>query len=355
VGIQRFTAENFRCLRSISLDLEPQYNLIFGANASGKTSLLEAFSYLGRGKSFRGASTGDLIRHGEKAFVLFGKVEQDGLRSSVGVRNSREGLEIRVDGQSEGGAASLAGVLPLQLIDPDVHNLVSGGPEERRRDLDWIAFHVEHGYLDLWRRFRRSLKQRNAALRAGNPGGAISSWDAEFVEVSVQLDGARRRALEIAAENLEEAGGGLLGGEVRFEYRPGWKAERGLLASLQEGLERELQVGSTQHGPHRADLRLVYDERQARKLVSRGQQKLLACAMILGATQTAQTALERPLVLLLDDPAAELDSDSLGRLMERVSRLGAQVIATSLSRDVLELPSSSAVFHVEHGALERSK
>jgi DNA replication and repair protein RecF len=113
-------------------------------------------------------------------------------------------------------------------------------------------------------------------------------------------------------------------------------------------------LGSTQAGPHRADLRLEYDERQARKLVSRGQQKLLACAMVLAATETAQTALERPLLLLLDDPAAELDDDSLARLMTRISGLGCQVIATSLKSGVEIFGHDAAVFHVEHGELSRT-
>ena len=108
------------------------------------------------------------------------------------------------------------------------------------------------------------------------------------------------------------------------------------------------------HGPHRADLKLSYDARQARKLVSRGQQKLLACAMILAATDTAQTALERPLLLLLDDPAAELDGESLGKLMDRVVALGSQVIATSLVPDAGIFPEAPAVFHVKHGELSRA-
>jgi DNA replication and repair protein RecF len=100
-------------------------------------------------------------------------------------------------------------------------------------------------------------------------------------------------------------------------------------------------------------VRLIYDERQARKLVSRGQQKLLACAMLLAAAETAQTALERPLLLLLDDPAAELDGKAQGRLMERVAALGCQVVATGLARNALSLPGSPAVFHVEQGVLTR--
>ena len=351
--IQHFSARDFRCLASIEFDADPHNNLIYGANASGKTSVLEALAYLGRGKSFRGAATTNLIRHGEHEFVLFGKVAIGERQSNIGVRNSVAGLEVRIDGDSDGGAAALATALPLQIIDPDVHDLVAGAPDRRRRYLDWIAFHVEHGYLDVWRRFRRALKQRNAALKSGAAVTAIQSWNVEFVGLARQLDAGRRAALEVATDGLEEAGLDLLGSEVRFEYRAGWSEDRSLLQVLESSLDRDIQQGSTQAGPHRADLKLLYDDRQARKLVSRGQQKLLACAMVLAATETAQAALQQPLLLLLDDPAAELDADSLGRLMRRVAALGCQVIATSLQPDTALFASGAAVFHVEQGALSR--
>jgi len=150
---------------------------------------------------------------------------------------------------------------------------------------------------------------------------------------------------------LQEYGQMLLGTDLGFDYQQGWSKERPLLESLEEGLERDIQLGATQHGPHRADVRVSYDEKQARKLVSRGQQKLLASAMILAAAETAQTALERPLLLLLDDPAAELDAASLNRLMQAVIGLGSQVVATSLEPGALPLPDETTVFHVEHGVL----
>ena len=349
--IRRFRVTNFRCLEKAELEFSPDFNLIFGANASGKTSLLEALAYLGRGKSFRGASTASLVRHGESEFVLFGETERDARSQKLGVRNSKDGLEVRVDGSAEGGVAALADALPLQVIDPEVHSLVAGGPELRRRFLDWVAFHVEHGHLLVWRRFRRALKQRNAALKARSAPAAIRSWNAEFVELGEALDQSRRRALEVAIDSLGEYGRSLLGTELGFEYQQGWNKGKTLAQSLEEGLERDLQQGASQHGPHRADLTIQYDERQARKLVSRGQQKLLASAMILAATQTAQTALERPLLLLLDDPAAELDADSLSRLLDAVAGLGCQVIATSLEEGALRVPPGSTLFHVEHGVL----
>jgi len=203
----------------------------------------------------------------------------------------------------------------------------------------------------VWRRFRRALKQRNAALKSRSGTAAIRSWNAEFIELSTQLDASRRRALDISIDSLTEYGLRLLGTELGFEYQRGWNKDKELEQSLEEGLERDLQLGSTQSGPHRGDLKVSYDERQARKLVSRGQQKLLASAMILAATETAQTALERPLLLLLDDPAAELDLDSLARLLDAVLGLGCQVVATSLEKGALGAPGGASVFHVEHGKL----
>jgi DNA replication and repair protein RecF len=355
VPIKEFSARDFRCLEHVELQADPGFNLIVGPNASGKTSILEAIGYLGRGKSFRRAATSDLVRHGQREFVLFGRVALGGRSMGIGVGNSSDGLAIRINGEPGRGAADLAEALPLQIIDPDVHNLVAGAPEERRRYLDWIAFHVEQGYLGHWRRFRRALRQRNAALRSGAADAVIRGWNTELANLADAVDGGRRKALEVAAGALEQAGQDLLGSDVRFEYKSGWKEEAGLFDVLESGLERDRQQGSTQSGPHRGDLRLIYDQRQARKLVSRGQQKLLACAMVLAAAETAQAALESPLLLLLDDPAAELDEDSLGRLMERVHHLGSQVIATSLQADTAITDSPGALFHVEHGALRRAE
>lgn len=347
--LQAIKCTNFRCLESVDFRPGPAFNLVYGANASGKTSLLEAIAYLGRGRSFRGAAAQDLVRRGMDEFILFGRADCGSRVSSLGVRNSRGGLEVHVDGEKAASAASLALLLPLQVIDPDVHDLVAGGPDLRRRYLDWIAFHVEHGYLETWRRFRRALKQRNAALRAAD--GSLPGWDSELAEVGAVVDAARQRVLEISAVALGKFSEVLLGGGVELEYQRGWPADKSLQEALTAHSEREFVLGSTQSGPHRADLKLIYNDGRARKRVSRGQQKLLACCMILAATEIVQAHLEKPLLLLLDDPAAELDADSLGRLMAAVSGLGCQVIATALEPERVCFPEQPTMFHVEQGVL----
>ena len=351
--ITRFTAQNFRCLEDIEFEPDPGYTLIWGPNASGKTSVLEALAYLGRGRSFRSSQTGHLIRHGEREFVLYGEVENSGRVARLGLRNGRGGLEVRVDGDREAGIAELAASFPVQVIDPAVHQLVSGGPDERRRFLDWMVFHVEPDYLGFWRRFRRILKQRNAALKEGRGGAGLSAWDAEFVALAERVDAARRRVFEAARATLVGQAEALLATSVDFEYSGVWSDGRSLAEALEASRERDRQQGTTHCGPHRADLRLLYDQRQARRLVSRGQQKLLSSAMILAASEVAQRAIGRPLLLLLDDPAAELDQDAIERLMSRVDALSCQVIVTSLDRRTVDFPLAPTVFHVEHGQLSK--
>ena len=345
--IRRLKAERFRCLSEIDISFVPGFNIVVGPNASGKTSLLEAIAYLGRARSFRGAPAVSLVQHGNRDFVLFGTVLDSGRERNLGVRNGSGGLEVRINGASNLGAADLAAALPLQVIDPDVHLLVAGGPEERRRYLDGIAFHVEHGFLDAWRRYRRILRQRNAALKI--QGDSIEPWTKELVEAGLALDESRRRVLDVCVPILEEQASVLVGENLSFEYRRGWKHDLEFETALQDSLERDRAAGTTNVGPHRADLKLVYDDRLARRLVSRGQQKLLACSMVLAAAELTQSALEEPLVLLLDDPAAELDSKSLSRLVAQVTALGCQVIATSLVEGTPAFPAPTALFHVEQG------
>lgn len=341
-------------MQAVEAELDGGANLISGPNGAGKTSILEAIAYLGRGKSFRGSPTQSLIRHGQKELLVFGNVERRGSQRRVGVRNSADGLETNIDGEKSGGAAALAEMLPLQIIDPNIHDLVGGGPEQRRRYLDWVAFHVERGYVDVWRRFRRVLKQRNAALKAGASGTSLDSWDAQFVALAEKVAAARGRVFAVLEPFLVETAVALLNAKIEFDYRCGWAKGESLAEVLREARDRDRTQGNTQFGPQRGDVRLRYDERQAKRLVSRGQQKLLACSMVLAATEVAQRELDESLLLLLDDPAAELDALSLGLLMAAVNRLDCQVIATALDPDTGIFDTPPALFHVEQGRLERA-
>ncbi len=179
--------EQFRCLERVELELDPHFNLFVGPNASGKTSLLEALFFLGRGRSFRTRRLDNLIRQGQKEFLIVGKTAGMPQAVTLGVQGGREGTEIRIAGRAAQSAAELAEHFPPQVIDPEIHKLLEEGPGRRRRFLDWGVFHVEQAFLPTWQRYHKALRQRNAALKQELPDDAVGIWDLELAEAGEAL------------------------------------------------------------------------------------------------------------------------------------------------------------------------
>jgi len=344
-----FQVEQFRCLEAVELELDPSFNLFVGPNAAGKTSLLEALFFLGRGRSFRTRRLETLVRQGQKSFLIVGKTA-DG-PATLGVRGSREGTEIRVSGRTAQSAAELAEHFPPQVIDPEIHKLLEEGPGRRRRFLDWGVFHVEQAFLPTWQRYHKALRQRNAALKQELPDEAVAAWNAELAEAGEALGAQRRDYLARLEGPLSLIGRRLLGLEARLAYHRGWPDDLALEETLRRDLDRDRRYRATQHGPHRADIVVRVEGHAAKDRVSRGQQKLLAAGLTLAQLELQEA--ERPgrAALLLDDPAAELDAANLSRLLDCVRDLRAQLVVTSLSADIAGLPSGGRLFHVERGTI----
>lgn len=355
MSLDRLGIESFRCVERADLELDGRCNLISGQNASGKTSLLEAIFFLGRGRSFRTARNDALVRRGADSFTLTGRVSVGGRGQPLGMRVGAGGTEARFAGRPVSGIAELATLLPVQAIDPEVHRLVEGGPQERRRYLDWGVFHVEPSFVNDWRRYQRALKQRNAALRSSQLPAVVKAWDPELVEAGAHV--ARQRAdyldrLQPAVASVSER---LLGGRLELTLNRGWSAERSLGEATEASWARDVERGLTHSGPHRADVAIRFEGHLARDRVSRGQQKLAAAAMLLGQLKCDAELGSSVAALLVDDPAAELDSGNLEKLLEEIQALPAQLFVTALdaSNAALKLLPAGRRFHVEHGKVTR--
>jgi DNA replication and repair protein RecF len=330
VSLSRVQVTDFRCLQSAELVLDPHFTLISGPNASGKTSLLEAIYVLGRGRSFRTRRLEHLIRHGAEAFVVFGEVDTANRRVPMGVQGSRAGMRAQIDGDKPSSLAELALQLPVQIIDPEVHHLIEEGPSRRRRFLDWGVFHVEQSFVGHWQRYQQALKQRNAALKARQPKAIVSVWDSDLVRSGELLSGARARYLVALAPHAAAIGRNLLSMELSLSYRTGWSKELSLAEALQQSWNHDQESGATQVGPHRAELGIRLDGTAVKDRVSRGQQKLLAAALLMAQIKLFPEGSPVQPSLLLDDPAAELDDEHLGSLIREVSSQSVQLIVTTL-------------------------
>src|SRR5690606_22023780 len=119
--------------------------------------------------------------------------------------------------------AALAELLPVHVLDPGIHGLVEGGPSERRRFLDWGVFHVEHEYLPAWKRYRRILSQRNAALKRRASSAELRPWTDALVAAADAVDKARRRYVADLAPRAEVCAAALLERPLELTYRSGWR------------------------------------------------------------------------------------------------------------------------------------
>ena len=348
--LERVRISGVRCLEEVELSLDPHKNYFFGPNGAGKTSLLEAIHLLGRGRSFRTRETKRLIQRGREGLSVFGETQDTGGRMRrIGVQLTGGRLTGRVDGVTCESIAELARILPVHVIDPRLHQLVEAGPSERRRFLDGGVFHVEHSYLASWRLYRRLLGQRNAALKAHATDAELKAWTEPLLDAAASVHAARSRYVAGLEALLEGLGQRLLGAQISADYRPGWRRDMDLAEALRESRQKDREAGFTQVGPHRADLRLRFDRGDIKDVASRGQQKLVAAALVIGQARLFEESTGQEGVLLVDDAAAELDSAALARLLSEIEVLRSQLVLTGLDRGALKATDGFPVFHVEQG------
>ena len=349
--LRRVQVSDFRCLQSAEIEFDSQFTLISGPNASGKTSLLEAIYLLGRGRSFRTRRLDNLIRSGRSKFFVFGEVEAGERRSALGIEGSMEGIRARMGGEPVSSLADLAERLPVQIIDPEVHRLIEEGPSRRRRFIDWGVFHVEHTFVAEWQKYQHVLRQRNAALKLGQPRTAVTAWDIELVRLGDWIHAARLQYVSVLATEVTSIAQQLLGMELSLGYRSGWGQDTRLSDALRENWARDQEAGVTQAGPQRAELTIRLDGAPVKDRISRGQQKLLASALLLAQLRLFRSNSSVQPTLLLDDPSAELDGPRLHDLIELVAAQPLQVVVTSLSSEFSALGTPGRRYKSESGSI----
>jgi len=359
--IRRIVLQQLRRFDAVELRPQPGLNLLTGDNGAGKTSVLEALHLMAYGRSFRGRVRDGLVQQGRDALEVF--VEWDELQGDHGPVRRKAGLSHsghewkgRLDGEDVSQLGTLCAALAVVTFEPGSHALVSGGGEPRRRFLDWGLFHVEHDFLNLWRRYSRALKQRNALLKQGGSPRMLDTWDHELAEAGEPLTGRRQqyldrlqdRAVAVAADVAPQLGiEGLM-------LSPGWRRHEFSLAdALLLSRDRDRQAGYTSVGPHRADWSVQFSAIHGREALSRGQAKLTALACLLAQAEDYAAQRGHWPVIALDDLASELDRTHQARVIGRLLKAPAQLFLTATETpSALQNGVPITRFHVEHGQIE---
>lgn len=359
--ITSLRVQDFRNLAAVELETSVDgLNIIYGNNGSGKTSLLEAIFYLGLGRSFRSTSLSRLVRESMNKFSLFAQIMNDnqcliplGMERDVTGKSRTRVSEAEIDSVVE-----LASLLPIRLINSQSHHLFESGPNFRRKYLDWGLFYQSDQFLTTWRQFERALKQRNSILRDNGPINELNAWTQELVKHGLALHDLRQAYIQAITPIFLAIAQELLSTfDFQVSYRPGWAADQSYAEVLADSYQEDYRSGYTQLGPHRADLDITIDAIPVKYFLSRGQQKLLICAMILAQGRLLMQHTNKNLIYLVDDLPSELDIQSRQKLISLLSKQKTQVFITAIDGNAIyELIDQShvpiEVFHVEHGRVK---
>ncbi|RUO26977.1 DNA replication/repair protein RecF [Aliidiomarina minuta] len=358
---ERLNIEHFRNFSGAQLEMAPQVNIICGPNGSGKTSFLEAVYCLGFGRSFRTHQIRQLVKDEQDAFTLFAQLQSDSDEPEthkIGYRRFRNGdTQIKVDGDKAAKFASLARLVPVQLITPESVELITGGPKLRRQFMDWGLFHVEQSFHSAWSGYVRLLKQRNSLLRQGQyekQGGAY--WDEQLAASGELVAAFRQSYVEGLNALLNEYCHRFLPQyDFKFKLNHGWlREEHSLQQALQQRLEQDKKQLFTGVGPHKAEWQIKADGVDARERLSRGQLKLLVSALRLVQGRDYQSHRGQACVFLVDDLPAELDEFNQRELCNALIDSGSQVFITAIDEKKITphfSDTDNRLFHVEHGTI----
>ena len=355
MAVSRLIIENFRNLTAVDLEFDHGFNFLVGKNGSGKTSLLESLFYLGHGRSFKSSVTTRIIRYEQPHFTLHGRIQEQQHQWSVGLQKLRQGNTIvKINGEDGNKISDLAHLLPMQLITPEGLTLLNGGPAYRRAFLDWGLFHHQPAFHSVWANLHRLLKQRNAALLQTTDYSHLIIWDRELAKLAHQVSQWRAEYAEALRSEIEQTCRLFLPElDIHLSFHQGWDKDSDYADLLKGNFERDKAVGYTFAGPQKADFRFKANGLPVEDVLSRGQLKLLMCALRLSQGEHLMLHQARHCIFLIDDFASELDETKRALLAERLQQSGSQVFVSAISQDQLQQmqPEKHRVFHVENGSI----
>ncbi len=342
---------DLRGYAALEVAFSPGPHLIWGPNAAGKTSLLEAIALLGWGRSHRTTADGELIRWGRDLARVEGRVGNDVLEVAI-QRSGADGTggrkRIRVNGVGRRSTV-LGRALRVVLFAPEEMLLVVGSPSLRRAAIDALAAARFPTYADDLGTYGRTLQQRNGLLRAIRDEEAtrdeLRFWDESFLDTGSRVVAARLQLLvdlagplgaahrEIAPD--EAAPPGLTLRYVTNAPAIGAETPREALARrLADTAEKEIWNGSTVIGPHRDDVAFDLGGRDLAGFASRGQQRTAILAFKLAELDLLTELDGRPPLLLLDDVFSELDPERRSHLVRRIAALPQAFVTTTTPDDL---------------------
>ena len=371
--ITELTLRSYRSYETLHLAFDPGVQIFLGANAQGKTNIIEALYYAAFGRSHRTSSDAELIRVGADGAYIglsFRRHDVPGELSFTFARGARRRITYAGESLRQ---RDLVGILPMVLFSPEDLFLVKGAPALRRRYLDAELSQASPAYYGELLRYTRILKQRNAVLkdireRIAAPDD-LPPWDAQLARSAAYIVTRRIAAVaQLGALSARVQAVLAAGEELALAYEIAGAggedfAEDDMTESLHvwynkmlcEGRARDIARAATGVGPHLDDLVLRVGGMSLRSYGSQGQQRTGALALKLAELFYLQENIGEAPILLLDDVMSELDADRRRALLDFIRHEHIQTFITATDAAYFPAERMGTYRYVEAGTVRDEK
>lgn len=363
--ITQLEITDFRNLAQVAIEPGEGVNIIYGANAQGKTNLLEAIWLCSGNRSFRGAREREMTRFGSKMFHIRMRFADRERTQLISYDSGGDKRKLQLNRMTLRSPSELTGEFTCVVFHPEDLSLVKDGPADRRNFLDIAISQIKPVYGRYILQYNGLLEQRNALLkqihRTGSGREMLSVWDEQLARIGTAVSILRQDYLQKLSVLSKGVYGGFTGNRETFSleyessvYRDGlpeavYSEElidcyRKALASH---LEEDIRLHYTSVGVQRDDLEILVNGISARAYGSQGQQRSCAIALKIGEAMLLKGITGENPVILLDDVMSELDPGRQDYLLNRIQ--GFQVFITCCDTAWASQLADGKIFEVSGG------
>ena len=353
--LTKISIHNFRCFDNVEILLSPGINFFYGANGSGKTSILESVFIFSSGKSFKSSNLMSLIKYEKERFSLKGF---DGSRGHIVEVEKKKTKSISVLLNNKKTVTSkLIKEFPCTPIHNNTFSFTDASPDFRRKLLDRSIFIAEDAFSACWFAYHRALKQRNGLLK-NNRISDIYAWNAKLSKEGIELTKYRKHFFEQTLNEFNFLLNFLKPNSVfsffdfiKIEFFQGWDSEKPYLELLEENINNDLKRRSTTNGPHKSDIKFLINNIDARQVLSRGEQKFFSILWSCAQHEVLKKHYKIDATLIIDDIKSELDERVFSLFVELLNHVNNQVIFSCIddcfSSKITSNFNEFKKFHVE--------
>lgn len=342
---------SFRNFEDEQVYFAPGTNIILGQNGHGKSNLLEAIYLICSGRSFRTSHIKELIGFGKQGFYLEANIQKNKIKHHIKLELYPHKKKLIIDNTHYSHFHPLLGFLPVVIMTPEMKKIIDGGPLERRKFLDFLASQISRSYFESITTYHKAIKQKNAALKAHQN---TQIWDILIAKEWLIIQKQRQKLInqleKMANKHLKTHP--ILEASLSLKYSSSinpnlfFESEQECINFLKANKYKEIQAFTSLYGPHREDVEIYLNDKEARSTASEGQKKMIIVALCLASLDIIKETTGLDPLMLIDDYDAHFDSTRKNWVCDTLNFLNQSFLTSPLD----ELNINKGTIYIKQGS-----